>query len=354
MPPARTGVADYAHALALQLGRNCRIRINQDGDINLYHVGNNQLHANIYTRALTTPGVVVLHDAVLHHFALGSFSQSQYIEEFVYNYGHWTRQLAERLWAQRARSAADHTYFRYPLLKRLAERSLAVIVHNPAAARIVLEHHSAANVVEIPHLLINESFPHAAESERFRSALGAGIKLGVFGHLRESKRVLALLRIFARHPDCTLLLAGDIGSADLRRACDLLCALPKVRRQGYMTADQYWIAARAVDACLNLRYPAAGETSGVSIGMMSAGTAVVMTDSEENARYPVGTCIKISAGLSEESELEAVLEWLLQKQSYLREIGVAGREYVRFHHDPNRVAEAFRRTLAVHLNACAP
>ena len=43
--------------------------------------------------------------------------------------------LAEELWQARAASGADHRYFQFPMLKRVAERSRAVIVHNPAAAR---------------------------------------------------------------------------------------------------------------------------------------------------------------------------------------------------------------------------
>ena len=39
--------------------------------------------------------------------------------------------LAENLWSERARSAADRRYFEYPMLRRIVERSRAVIVHNP-------------------------------------------------------------------------------------------------------------------------------------------------------------------------------------------------------------------------------
>ena len=49
-------------------------------DIALYHLGNNQLHRKIYRRALAKPGVVVLHDAVLHHFFLGSLDRAEYVE----------------------------------------------------------------------------------------------------------------------------------------------------------------------------------------------------------------------------------------------------------------------------------
>ena len=89
-------------------------------DVALYHVGNNQLHRAIYRRALADPGVVVLHDAVLQHFFLGSLDREAYVEEFIYNYGEWIARLAGDLWNNRARSAADPRYFEYPMLKRIA------------------------------------------------------------------------------------------------------------------------------------------------------------------------------------------------------------------------------------------
>lgn len=351
LPPARTGVADYAAALAQHLSAHCHLRFNRDGDMNLYHVGNNQLHVDIYRRALERPGVVILHDAVLHHFMLGSLSRDAYIEEFMFNYGPWTQSRAEQLWQDRGRSAVDPTYFRYAFLKRIAETSIAVIVHNPAAARIVREHFAEARVLEVPHLLIPHNSPHPAESERLRNTLGTGLVCGVFGHLRESKRILPLLRVFARCLEWKLVLVGDIASRDLGRACEPFLTVPNIiRLSGFLKPRDYWVAANAVDACVNLRYPAAGETSGVSVGMMGCGIPVVMSDSEENSRYPSGTCVKIAPGLREEAEMEAVLAWAAEKRSILREIGLAGQEYAHAVHDGAKIAATLARSLTAALN----
>src|ERR1044071_8030421 len=108
LPPARTGVADYAEALLHGLRMHGRVEIAPARcDVALYHLGNNALHASIYRRALERPGVVVLHDAVLHHFFLGQFDREAYVEEFVYNYGEWNRGLAAALWERRAASGSD-------------------------------------------------------------------------------------------------------------------------------------------------------------------------------------------------------------------------------------------------------
>ena len=108
LPPAPTGVADYAAALLEELRARGDVRVNSaGGDVCLYHLGNNPLHREIYRQALVRPGVAVLHDAVLHHFLLGLLGRADYIEEFVYNYGEWSRGLAAELWEARSRSPAS-------------------------------------------------------------------------------------------------------------------------------------------------------------------------------------------------------------------------------------------------------
>jgi hypothetical protein len=73
LPPVRSGVADYAAALAEGMRKaGATVVEGGDGDVALYHMGNNGLHGEIYRRALERPGVVVLHDAVLQHFHLGA------------------------------------------------------------------------------------------------------------------------------------------------------------------------------------------------------------------------------------------------------------------------------------------
>ena len=122
LPPARTGVADYAAALLAELRRHGRVEVAPArSDAALYHLGNNGLHAAIYRLAMEKPGVVVLHDAVLNHFLLGQLSEAEYVDEFVHNYGEWNRGFARELWKGRANSAADERYFRYAMLKRVAE-----------------------------------------------------------------------------------------------------------------------------------------------------------------------------------------------------------------------------------------
>lgn len=346
-------MADYAAALLRALRTYGDVRsAPADCDAALYHLGNNRLHADIYRRALAAPGVVVLHDAVLHHFLLGQLGRDAYIEEFVYNYGDWNRSLAEELWQNRATSGVDTRYFRFPMLKRIATCSRAVIVHNPGAARAVKEHAPDTPVIEIPHLFSEPELPSEAAALRFRAALGVpagGYVFGVFGYLRESKRLMNILRVFARlqdeYPNTALLVAGAFVSTDLERAARPLLGGPGIVCRRYLSYGDFWLAARAVDACINLRWPTAGETSGISINLMGVGKPVFVTESEESSRFPEEACLKVAPGIEETDSLWTHMVLLTSFSGVGRAIGQRAAGHVETRHNLERVAQQYWNTL---------
>jgi glycosyltransferase involved in cell wall biosynthesis len=359
LPPARTGVADYSAALLESLQRFGEVRVaprnSRECDVALYHLGNNSLHAAIYRHALQQPGVAVLHDAVLHHFLLGVLGHDAYVEEFEYNYGAWNRALAGELWQYRAASASDSRYFQFPMIKRIAERSLAVIVHNPAAARTVAAHAPHTPVVEIPHHFSPPEPPSEAAVARYRESLGFGagnFVLGVFGYLRESKRLAAVLHVFGKlrreRPQTTLLIAGAFISPDLERALGPLLAQPGIVYRPHLSEREFWLAAGAVDACINLRYPSAGETSAIAIRLMGMGKPVFMTESEECARFPEDACLRIASGLEERDSLWSHLVLLTSVPGVGRAIGGQGAGYIRAHHQLQQVARQYWDTLCAY------
>jgi glycosyltransferase involved in cell wall biosynthesis len=339
-----TGVADYAATLDAALRRHRKAEA-------LYHIGNNSWHREIYGRALSRPGVVVLHDAVLQHFFLGALTREEYVNEFVYNYGEWTRGLAEDLWANRARSAADPRYFDYPMLKRVASASRAIIVHNPAAARLV-RHAAEARVVEIPHFFSQPSLPDPIEALRFRQSLGVHPRtflVGVFGHLRESKRIPTVLRAMERlwrdGVDAKLLVQGAFASSDLERALAPALNHRNVLRAGFLQPKDFWKWASIVDVCVNLRFPTAGETSGIAISMMGIGKPVVFSAGEEIARIPENACLRVDCGPAEEEILADYLKWLAMDREAAQDIGRNASEHIRREHALEKVVPRFAEVL---------
>lgn len=353
MPPARTGVADYSASLVRALraaGADVETNPISPRGIPLYHLGNNPLHAEVYARAIQHPGPVVIHDAVLHHFFLGRGNREGYIQEFVYNYGEWTRGLAADLYQSRARSAQDPIFFQYPMLRRAVERAPLTIVHNPAAAAAA-KAHGAQRIVEIPHLAepVPAIPPAAVARLRAQWNIAPGETVfGVFGHLRESKRIHTVLNAIERvrrQTPVKLLLAGDSVSTDLQRFLDSCARSPALIRAPYLSEPDFWIHAAAVDACINLRYPSAGETSGITIRLMGSQKPVVVTAGPEVDRFPEWSLIRVDPGLPEDEQLLCAIEWIAAQPLAAQRLGRAAAAYLRTVHDPNLVARQFLAAL---------
>jgi hypothetical protein len=173
--------------------------------------------------------------------------------------------------------------------------------------------------------------------------------VGVFGHLRESKRLLALLRAFRRaqrSAEIKLLVAGDFVSTDLARAAEpLLANDPGILRVGHLDEHDFWLCASAVDACINLRYPMAGETSGIAIRLMGIGKTVLMSAGDETSRFPEAACVRVDPGHAEEDMLVEYLVWLARHRDDARAIGQRAAAHIQLNHAPGRVAKLYWRAL---------
>jgi glycosyltransferase involved in cell wall biosynthesis len=158
----------------------------------------------------------------------------------------------------------------------------------------------------------------------------------VFGYLRESKRLPAVLEAFAdlhrENPRTALLVAGEFVSTDLERAVEPRISGAGVVRLGYLVEREFWLAAAAVDACINLRYPAAGETSGITIRLMGIGKPVMVTDAAECARFPEDACLRIAPGVAERESLRQHMILLTSISEVARAIGQRGAAHVGAHH----------------------
>ncbi len=347
LPHAPSGVAEYAARLAQALSALATVEplASPDSaslgryDACVYQIGNNALHRAAYRAALEVPGVTVLHDAVLHQFLLGELSQQEYIAEFVYNYGEWLRDLAQELWRGRAHWA-ERRYFDYPLIRRLVESSRAVIVHNPKARRLAVEAagqgRGTPEVVEIPHFVELPAPLDDAQVAAVRQRLGVSpdtVLISCFGYLRPPKRLRSLLEATRLLPvPHRVLLMGMFVSPEYEQALETCLQDPRVIRVPYVPDDEFWRLAAATVICVNLRYPSAGETSGIALKLMALGKPVVVTSGEEVSRFPALAVVRVDAGSAEVEMLAHYLYALASDPAMRRTIGQHAAAHIQKHH----------------------
>ncbi len=100
-----------------------------------------------------------------------------------------------------------------------------------------------------------------------------------------------------------------------------------------------------IDVCINLRYPAAGESSGIAVRMMGIGKPVLVTASEEYARVPEDACIRIAPGPAERDSLLHHMVMLASIPQVAAAIGERAAAHIAEHHRLEQVGQQYWETV---------
>ncbi|HYG62664.1 MAG TPA: glycosyltransferase, partial [Thermoanaerobaculia bacterium] len=167
--------------------------------------------------------------------------------------------------------------------------------------------------------------------------------LGSFGFQTPIKRTEMAVRALARPglEEVHLLIVGEAaGVMDLAGEARRVGVADRVHVTGFVPFSDFEAAIAAVDLCLNLRYPTAGETSASLLRVLAAGRPAVVSDFAQFADLPSEVAVRVPLGDGEPEALAALLADLLAQPGQLRRMGEAAREYVRSRHDLDRAAAA--------------
>jgi glycosyltransferase involved in cell wall biosynthesis len=383
LPPMRSGIADYSAELLPHLAAHLEVELFVDDgervdealaarfpvrghrafpalaaagrfDAALYHLGNNvDYHAGIYGALRRHPGIVVLHEYVLHHLVRGmTLVQGDFagfVEEMRYAYGRTGEAMAKRSVA----TGVPLDAWSYPLFERAVDASLGVIVHNECTARRVLASRPRTRIARVPHhlslgALATAGEEGAAAAPAARAALGIPAEAFVvasFGFITPAKRLEVSLRAFARLrrevPRALYLLVGE-PSPYYDFASVLTPDLAAgVRLVGRAAIDDFLRHMVAADVAVNLRYPTAGETSGTVVRLLGLGKPVIVSNTGAFAEIPDDCCAKVDLDDSEEELLLAYLRRLATDAGLRWRLGANARRHMASQHTLEGSARAY-------------
>ena len=350
LPPERSGIADYSALLLPALGQLVELTVVRRGrtrpvaaDVALYHVGNDpEAHGWIVDALRRRPGVVVLHDFVLHHLVagltIGRKDGHGYLAAMERDAGIPGRLLAHGVLDGRVSPPWETRPDEFPLTGEVLANATGLIVHSHYVEQCVLEAGYHGPVWRIQH----PAWPPAGVEP---AQIEGRPLFGCFGHLNASKRIPQLVAAFAvvrkRHPNAKLLL---VGSASPGFDADRLAA-EGVERIGYVAEDELWSLMAACDACISLRSPTMGETSGSAIRALSLGRPLVVSDLGWFSELPDDVALKVPVDEDEIPSLATALELLASSEPTQLAMSDAARAYVQREHDLGRVAENYAAAL---------
>ncbi|MGH3001878.1 MAG: glycosyltransferase family 4 protein, partial [Gaiellaceae bacterium] len=335
LPPSRSGIADYSALLLPALRERIDVVVAQPGkrppvaDVALYHVGNEpDAHGWIVDALRRRPGVVVLHEYVLHHLiagiTIGRRDGRGYLDAMERELGVAGRLLGLGVLDNLLPLLWETQPERFPLAGPVLDAADGLIVHSDYVARRVREAGYDGRLWRIPHPAWSMS---AVEPE---ARVRGDPSIGCFGFLNMNKRIPQLLEAFAafrRHrPKARLLLAGGAGERfDVTRRLERLGLTEGVERLDYVPEDLMWSLMAACDVLVNLRYPTMGETSGSAIRALSLGKPLVVSDVGWFSELPDDAVLKVPV---DEHEVQTLAAALGLAAEHAGELGAAARSYV--------------------------
>jgi glycosyltransferase involved in cell wall biosynthesis/SAM-dependent methyltransferase len=341
LPPARSGIADYSAALLDELRKLADVEVFSSKpaqfdaaafDVILYQIGNNSYHDFCYEMALEHPGVVVVHEANLHHL----------IADITIKRGDWEaymRVLGEEggppalEYAKRVRALEiPPDYEGVPMLRGLMARSKGAVVHSGCVEAELRSAGFSGPVARIQH----GAWIPEANRHNYRSLLGVDEVtplIGIFGFLKPYKRIAESLRAFRRllavAPEAKMILVGEPHpDFPLQSLIQSLGLTANVRALGFQPIKEFVGYLAACDIVLNLRYPTVGENSGTLMRALGLGKAVIVSEVGSFLELPDEICLKVPVDATEEEYIFEYLNILVSRPDIRRTLGDEARRWV--------------------------
>jgi glycosyltransferase involved in cell wall biosynthesis len=408
-PPAATGIADYSvevlralapghdvtafhgpeaadagalpEGVALRPAAALLETAASDWDAIFYQLGNGPAHDFLYPLMAARPGIVVLHDLVLHHArgralldgpavrayraAPGDAALQAGARQAIAEYAALVESVypgrGARLAAVQLGTSGHLLPYAWPLFEDVARAARGVVVHNAFMAREVAAAAPGVPVTVVPHPARREPV-RREDVAALRASLGQGeFAVGAFGLLSAEKRIETVARAVARvrrhRPRTRLLLVGPVpdrglgaeprpyrgvsphGTGDglgpasapdvarLRAQLAIAGLAPEATIvTGRVPLETLALHVEAADAVAHLRWPTARETSGALLRVLAQGRPTVIADLEHLAEIPAGAVLRADV-TDEEGELFRALLRLHDDGALRERLGAAARAW---------------------------
>jgi glycosyltransferase involved in cell wall biosynthesis len=354
LAPSRSGIADYSRLLLPALRERVDVVVAErgrrapDADVALYHLGNEpEAHDWIVDALRKRPGVVVMHEYVLHHLVagvtIGRGDGRGYLDAMERELGVAGRLLGLGVLDNLLPLLWETQPERFPLAGVFLDQATGLIVHSQYVADRARAAGYAGRIWRIPHPVwpLGDITP--------AGDVHGDPLIGCFGYLNMNKRIPQLLQAFAafrqQRPGARLLLVGSAGERfDVGRRLERLGLTEGVERVDYVPEERLWSLMAACDVLVNLRYPTMGETSGSVIRALSLGKPLLVSDVGWFGELPDEVALKIPVDELEVPMLTAALGFAAEHGAA---IGANAREYVLRDHDLGRSADQYALALEV-------
>ena len=322
-------------------------------DLVVYQLGDHlPYHRQIFEASRKVPGIVILHDFVMHHFFAGYFlqhknSREEYMAVMTRHYGDRGKAVTQRAfdglppWVWETDAVVD-----FPFFEEAIRGAYGVIVHsNFLAARIGKTFQWPVRKLDLPYDAGSGSRPVYP-----RKKLGIreeDILIVTVGHVNSNKRVPSVLEALARNSqNARKITYAVLGPCDAEYHKELVALArqhgiqDEVRLPGFVSEDHLHSYLSHADICVNLRFPAMEGGSASVIEEMLYGKPVVVTDTGFYAELP-NDCVRKVRPEHEVEDLTAALCDLISDKPSRKELGNKAQQFAREHFRADKYSQGF-------------
>ena len=412
LPPERSGIATYSAELLPLLADRFSIDVFVDEpgvpsphprtpvfrahdfvwkharepyDLVVYQLGNATCHDYMWAYLARYPGLVVLHDAQLHHARgrslLHQKRRDDYRAELAFDHPRAPAAVAEL----GVEGLLGSTTYLWPMLRVPVATARLVAVHNAWLAR-ELENTFPDARFETIRMGVSDPLETASPDAR-RVVLGRhdlspnAVVFAAYGGVTPEKRIPRILKgfgsVIAVEPRAQLLLVGAAaGHYDALANARERGVADHVTLVGYVNERELSHYLVAADVCLCLRWPSGFETSASWLRCLAAGKPTVITDLAHTgdvptlvtrgawspshlgslaarAKRPDPIAVSIDI-LDEDGSLSLTMRRLARDPGLRCRLGEQARAYWSRRHTVAAMAEDYERALTVAAAAPAP
>jgi glycosyltransferase involved in cell wall biosynthesis len=402
LPPAVSGIADYSADVLALLAPHHEIDLFHDQpvvdrdrippsclvhradsflarhgaapyDLAVYQMGNAPDHAFLYPLLRRVPGLLVLHDLVLHHSRARTFLESpealayaadpssdvlrdaarrvlaRYEAETAYSYPAQASRLAETHLA----TIGTLLPYAYPLCRLPVEASRLTAVHNAFMAEAVRDEAPGTEVVRIAMPVERARVPpDDVVALRQRYGLRADdLVVGCFGLMTREKGIDTVARALARAtaalPRLRLLLVGHVPDrASLARRLETFGVRARAIVTGRVPWDELPTHIEAADIVVHLRYPTARETSAALLRVLAQGRPTILSDLEHLAEIPDDAVVRADVADEEGAVTRGILRLGDRPEARAR-LGAAAAAFVAREHSAGRCLADYQAAITL-------
>jgi len=409
LPPAATGIADYSADVLALLAPSHEIHAfhaqdrvdasrlpagvavfhaseflaahaERPYDLAIYQMGNGPDHAFLYDSLERVPGLLVLHDLVLHHSRARMFLESPEALAYAREPSSPRRRDAARPLLDAYRGEVAYSYpaqagrlaeahlgtvgallpYAYPLFRIPVEASRLTAVHNRFMAAAIEDEVPGAKAVRIAMPVEKTQVaPGTVAALRARHGFApSDVVVGCFGLLSREKRLETVARAVARAaphlPSLGLLLAGPVPEPDrVRRILDRFGLAERAVVTGRVPFEDLPAQIEAADVVAHLRYPTARETSAALLRVLAQGRATVVSDLEQWDEIPEGAVVRADP-TDEEGALTRAILRLAERPEERRRLGERAAAFVEQAHSPAAARASYEAAVARAIAAPDP